>query len=61
MHLWIPLVDIDETRACIYVDPFDAFFTYDPSLMRMVHPDNRRVRTPRATASALSSPSDDER
>ncbi|KYF83296.1 hypothetical protein BE17_01900 [Sorangium cellulosum] len=24
VHLWIPLVDIDETRACIYVDPFDA-------------------------------------
>ncbi|WP_437627182.1 phytanoyl-CoA dioxygenase family protein [Sorangium sp. So ce1151] len=24
VHLWIPLVDIDETRACMYVDPFDA-------------------------------------
>ncbi|AUX42445.1 uncharacterized protein SOCE26_038780 [Sorangium cellulosum] len=134
VHLWIPLVDIDETRACMYVDPldaperslemtmragdalflhnyvwhgsrantsavdrvswllnfapapsrdetnpsadlnlpilrggapadlgpdvcsrlvrekhtflnlFDAFFTYDPSRTRMVHPDNRRVR-----------------
>ncbi|WP_437579647.1 phytanoyl-CoA dioxygenase family protein [Sorangium sp. So ce887] len=151
VHLWIPLVDIDETRACIYVDPFDApersielemragdalflhnyvwhgsranasvvdrvswllnfapapshdetnpgadlnlqilrggaptdlgpdvccrlvrekhtflnlfdaFFTYDPSLMRMVHPDNRRVRTPRATASHPSRHADDER
>ncbi|WP_437946651.1 phytanoyl-CoA dioxygenase family protein [Sorangium sp. So ce296] len=136
VHLWIPLVDIDETRACLYVDPFDApersldvtmragdalflhnyvwhgsrangsavdraswllnfapapsrdeanpgadlnlqilrggapadlgpevcsrlvrekhaflnlfdaFFTYDPSLRRMAHPDNRRARTP---------------
>jgi ectoine hydroxylase-related dioxygenase (phytanoyl-CoA dioxygenase family) len=24
VHLWIPLVDIDETRACMYVDPLDA-------------------------------------
>jgi hypothetical protein len=24
VHLWIPLVDIDETRACMYVNPFDA-------------------------------------
>lgn len=24
VHLWIPLVDIDETRACLYVEPFDA-------------------------------------
>ncbi|MBM7116650.1 phytanoyl-CoA dioxygenase family protein [Archangium primigenium] len=24
VHLWIPLVDIDATRACMYVDPFDA-------------------------------------
>jgi ectoine hydroxylase-related dioxygenase (phytanoyl-CoA dioxygenase family) len=24
VHLWIPLVDIDETRAVMYVDPFDA-------------------------------------
>ncbi|WP_437970109.1 phytanoyl-CoA dioxygenase family protein [Sorangium sp. So ce260] len=155
VHLWIPLVDIDETRACIYVEPFDApersldrdlditmragdalflhnylwhgsranasvvdrvswllnfapapsrdesnpdadlnlqilrggaptdlgpdvcgglvrekhtflnlfdaFFTYDPSLMRMVHPENRRVRTPRAAASPLSCPAEEER
>jgi len=24
VHLWIPLVDIDEARACMYVEPFDA-------------------------------------
>lgn len=24
VHLWIPLVDIDEACACMYVEPFDA-------------------------------------
>ncbi|XXT24732.1 phytanoyl-CoA dioxygenase family protein [Sorangium sp. So ce429] len=148
VHLWIPLVDIDGTRACMYVDPldapeqsldmtmragdglflhnyvwhgsrantsavdrvswllnfapapsrdetnpsadlnlqllrggvptdlgpdvcsrlvrekhaflnlFDAFFTYDPSLLRMVHPDNRRGSRERPLEAGASSEGD---
>ncbi|WP_438030730.1 phytanoyl-CoA dioxygenase family protein [Sorangium sp. So ce233] len=38
-----------------FLNLFDGFFTYDPSLLRMVHPDNRRVSRERTATAGASS------